>query len=99
MFYKKKTQQRQHQKNRNMDELKYIIFECNEINKIDFNEVKETSSETLRKSIDGTKTFIKYYGEVPNSIINLQTKSIEHTQHEMLNILSTDEWTISQELI
>ena len=99
MFYKKKTHQQQHLKNRNMDELKYIIFECNEINKIDFNEVKETSSETLRKSIDGTKTFIKYYGEVPNSIINLQTKSIEHTQHEMLNILSTDEWTISQELI
>lgn len=98
MFYKKKTHQQQRQKNRNMDELKYIIFECNEINKIDFNEVKETSSETLRKSIDGTKTFIKYYGEVPNSIINLQTKSIEHTQHEMLNILSTDEWTISQEL-
>ena len=82
-----------------MDELKYIIFECNEINKIDFNEVKETSSETLRKSIDGTKTFIKYEGEIPNSIIDLLTKSIEHTQHEMLNILSTDEWTISQELI
>jgi hypothetical protein len=81
-----------------MDELKYIIFECNEINKIDFNEVRETSSETLRISIDGTKTFIKYEGETPNSIMDLLTKSIEHTQQEMLNILSTDEWTISQEL-
>jgi hypothetical protein len=81
-----------------MDELKYIIFECNEINKIDFNEVRETSSETLRKSIDGTKTFIKYEGETPNSIMDLLTKSIEHTQQEMLNILSTDEWTISREL-
>ena len=81
-----------------MNDLKYVIFECNEINKIDFNEVKETSSETLRKSIDGTKTFIKYEGETPNSIIDLLTKSIEHTQQEMLDILSTDEWTISQEL-
>jgi len=77
-----------------MNNLKYVIFECNEINKIDFNEVKETSSETLRKSIDGTKTFIKYEGEIPNSIIDLLTKSIEHTQQEMLDILSTDEWKI-----
>ena len=98
MFYKKKTQQQHHQKKYNMNDLKYVIFECNEINKINFNEVKETSSETLRKSIDGTKTFIKYEGEIPNSIIDLLTKSIEHTQQEMLDILSTDEWTISQEL-
>lgn len=38
----------------------YIIFNVSEIDKIDFNQVLETSPETLRRSVDGTKTFIKW---------------------------------------
>jgi hypothetical protein len=81
-----------------MNELKYIIFNYDEINKINFNDVKETSIDTLRKSIDETKTFIKYDGDMPNSIINLLTKSREYNQQEMLEILSSDEWFIPQEM-
>ena len=43
---------------------KYIIFSVDEIDKIDFNTIQETSVDTLRKSVDGTKTFIKW-DEVP----------------------------------
>ncbi len=38
----------------------YIIFNVSEINKVDFTQVLETSAETVRKSVDGTKTFIKW---------------------------------------
>ena len=39
---------------------KYVIFEVSEIDAIDFSQVLETSAETLRKSVDESKTFIKY---------------------------------------
>ena len=43
-----------------MNELKYVIFDFSEVYMIDFNEVKETSIETLRISVDESKTFVKY---------------------------------------
>ena len=42
-----------------MSELKYVIFDVSEVWKIDFDEVMETSIDTLRKSNDETKTFVK----------------------------------------
>ena len=39
---------------------KYVIFEVSEIDAIDFSQVLETSAETLRKSVDERKTFVKY---------------------------------------
>lgn len=38
----------------------YIVFSVSEIDKVDFTQVLETSAETLRKSVDGTKTFVKW---------------------------------------
>lgn len=38
----------------------YVIFNVSEIEKIDFSQVLETSAETLRRSVDGTKTFVKW---------------------------------------
>lgn len=72
---------------------KYIIFDYSEIHKINFNEVYETSQDTLRKSIDGMKTFIKYDDTIPNSIQLIENKSQEYTYQEIITILSTNEWT------
>lgn len=38
----------------------FAIFATSEIDKVDFNQVLETSSSTLRRSVDGTKTFVKW---------------------------------------
>lgn len=38
----------------------YVIFNVNEIEKIDFSQVLETSAATLRRSVDGSKTFVKW---------------------------------------
>ena len=45
---------------------KYVIIEKEHVDSIDFKHVLETSESTLRYSIDGTKTIIKFIGEVPD---------------------------------
>ena len=71
----------------------YVIFNVSEINKIDFTQVIETSAETLRKSIDGTKTFVKWEGEVPLSVEALTTKSPYLTEMNMVLLMPTPEWS------
>ena len=44
---------------------------------VDFDEVLETSIDTVRKSVDGTKTFVKYTGEMPPSVVAIEDKSRE----------------------
>lgn len=70
-----------------------MIFNVSELNQIDFTQVIETSEETVRKSVDETKTFIKWDGVViPSSVDSLTTKEGPYTYEEMLSILSTEEW-------
>ena len=71
----------------------YVIFNVSELEKIDFNEIEETDIETIRKSIDGSKTFVKWEGETPNCILNLETKEGIYTYEEIMTILNTDEWS------
>ncbi len=73
-------------------DIKYIFFNVSELNLIDFNEVLETSLETLRYSIDGTKTFVKWIGDEPSFISDLSTKSTIYNKEQMLIILNSDEW-------
>jgi hypothetical protein len=71
---------------------KYIIFDVSELNKINFNEVLEDSQSTLRYSLDGTKTFIKWEDIEPSFLSNLLTKSRMYTLEEISEILLTSEW-------
>jgi len=77
----------------------YVIFNVSELDKIDFNQVLETSAETVRKSVDGTKTFVKWEGEVPSSVLTLTTKGNYLTHNEIVTILATAEWTKLVEMI
>lgn len=73
---------------------RYVIFNVSELDKINFVEVLETSAETVRKSVDQTKTFVKWEGlEAPASIQSLTTKSKYYTHSEILHILAGEEWT------
>tara|TARA_R110000744_G_scaffold375106_1_gene488368 strand:- start:45 stop:302 length:258 start_codon:yes stop_codon:yes gene_type:complete len=73
--------------------LHYIIFDMIEVRTIDFSEVLETSIETLRISLDGIKSFVKYEGAMPSSIMDLTTRSIEYSNEEILTILESDKWS------
>jgi hypothetical protein len=75
------------------DNRNFMIFNISELNKIDFTQVLETSIDTVRKSVDQTKTFVKWDGIIPECVSNLTTKEGPYTYDEILVILSTSEWT------
>ena len=67
----------------------YVIIDASEVANIDFDQVAETSADTLRYSVDGTKTFVKYEGTQPFFLLG----KTEYTHEEILTILSGPEWT------
>jgi hypothetical protein len=78
----------------------FMIFNVSELNQINFTEVLETSSETVRRSVNGTKTFVKWDGEnVPTSVDAITTKEGPYTYEEILSILSTTAWTDTNQVI
>jgi hypothetical protein len=72
----------------------FMIFNVSELPQIDFTQVLETSIDTVRKSVDETKTFVKWDGTIiPSSVDSLTTKEGPYNYNEMLTILATPEWT------
>jgi len=71
----------------------YVIVPSGAIHTIDFNEVMETSKDTVRFSVDGTQTFVKYKGDVPPSVASIPDKSVEYDHPDILDILSTEAWS------
>ena len=72
----------------------FMIFNVSELGTIDFTQVLETSVDTVRKSVDETKTFVKWNGPaIPQCVQDLTTKEGPYTYNEMLTILSTPEWS------
>ena len=51
------------------------------------------SSSELRKSLDGTKTFVKYEGTVPECVTLLSTGDGPYNYPDFITILRTSEWT------
>jgi hypothetical protein len=75
------------------DNREFMIFNVSELDKIDFTQVLETSADTLRRSVDGTKTFVKWEGKMPQCVMDLTTQEGPYTYEEILAILETPEWT------
>jgi len=77
-----------------MNNLTYCIIDSSEVGNVDFAQVLQTSADTIRYSLDGTQTFVKYEGTQPFFLLG----KTEYNQEEILNILSGPEWT-SDEII
>jgi hypothetical protein len=71
---------------------RFVIFFTEEKSKINYDEVYETSSDTLRLSVDGLKTFVEYDLPMPQSVQQLETKTEPLTIEQLLLILDTNEW-------
>ena len=67
----------------------YVIIDASEVSSVDFDQVLETSAETLRYNRAGTQTFVKYEGDTPSF---LEGKTA-YDRSEMLTILANEEWT------
>lgn len=78
----------------NYDNRNYMIFNISELGNINFTEVLETSAETVRKSANGEKTFVKWDNTIPECVTNLNTKEGPYTYDEILVVLNTEEWVI-----
>lgn len=70
--------------------MKYVIINSDEVNSVDFSKVQEISENTLRYSLGGTKTFVKFDSVTTPSFLDDKT---QYTHSEILTILATDEWT------
>ena len=71
----------------------YITIEMSEIASVDFSQILETSEETLRLSIDGLETVIKWEGAEPSFVSTLSSYEGPYTHEEILVIMATPEWT------
>ena len=76
-----------------------MIFNVSELPNIYFTKVLETSEETVRKSVDETKTFVKWDGEMPECVSTLTTKEGPYTYDEILVIMSTPEWSKPMDML
>ena len=72
----------------------YVIIDASEVANVDFDEVLETSPDTLRYSVDRTKTFVKYEGTQPFFLLG----KTEYSHEEILSILSGPEWTSEDDI-
>ena len=75
----------------------YLIIPTSELSKVDFSQVCETSSETVRKSVDETKTFIKWDSSEPSFVSSITGTEGPYTHTEILSILVTEDWVSSEE--
>jgi len=70
--------------------MKYVIIESSDVDLVSFSQVLETSAASLRYSVDGTKSFVKFAGNTP-SFLDGKT---QYTHSEILAILNdvNGEW-------
>ena len=71
----------------------FLIIPVGELNKVDFTQVLETSPDTVRRSFDGTKTFIKWEGVEPTFLGDIVGSEGPYSYEEIISILATPEWT------
>ena len=78
---------------------RYLIIPTHLADSIDFSQVLETSIDTLRFSVDGTQTFVKYEinqtptGEITGRPDIYSSQYDEYTHEQILEILSTEAWS------
>ena len=70
-----------------------VIFSVSELDKINFDEVLETSISTVRKSLDISKVFVKWDGTAPRCILDLTTSEGPYSMNELLEILESSVWS------
>ena len=70
------------------------INNTSETGSIDFSQVMETSTDTLRFNLSGSQTFVKFEGNTPSF---LSGKTL-YTHSEIRTILDTVDWNEIEEI-
>jgi len=74
---------------------KYVIITIEEVEDVDFSQVKQSNSKALRFSEDGEYTFVKFEGDTPSF---LEGKT-QYTYSEFLEIIRdvNGVWCVSED--
>lgn len=75
----------------------FMVLPTSELHKIDFTQVLETSAETVRKTVDGSLTFVKWEGDEPSCLASVVGKQGPYSYEEIIVILSSAEWATPME--
>ena len=76
-----------------MSDRQYVILNADEVSTVNFDDVLETSGDTLRYNVAGDKTFVKYEGPKPRCLYGKDTLS----HSAMLTVLQGEAWTAPEE--
>jgi hypothetical protein len=71
----------------------YVIIPTGSIGWIVFEDVLQTSIDSLRVDVAGTGTFVKYTGTMPASVNSIPGRSDAYDWSQMSNILAGLDWT------
>lgn len=74
---------------------KYIIVPAEKLNWVRYDQVLQTSPESLRYSLDGKFFILKYLGDQPDFCYNITEDLVgleEYSHEQILEILQTSEW-------
>lgn len=78
-----------------MNSKTYAIIRLTDIDLIDFSQVAQTSSRTVRKNIDNSEFVIKWQeGQEPTFISNGKVTPLQVLSHsECLQLMATSDWS------
>ena len=73
----------------------YAVINLTDLELIDFSQINETSSETIRKSLDDTQFVIKWQeGNIPTFITDSSVVPVgTYDHHAILELMATPEWS------
>ena len=72
-----------------MSDRQYVIINASDVSSVNFDDVLETSGDTLRYNVAGDETFVKYEGPKPRCLYGKDTLS----HSVMLTVLAGEAWT------
>ena len=64
----------------NFSNRRWVFLNTSETGSLDFSQVLETNSGSLRLNNSGSRTFVKYDGSMPSSVSGLSSKSAEYNK-------------------
>ena len=72
-----------------MNNATYVIVDASSLADLDFSKLLNNGPQTNRYSVDGNKSIVKFEGDTPSFLIG----ETQYNHAEILNILSSAEWT------
>ena len=69
------------------DHRHWVIIPVTELDNVDFSQVCETSIDTVRKSVDGTQTFVKWDGDEPPSGIRVIRRDTSDIMRRLMRLV------------